>query len=146
MVTPCGRAPIDLPAGRHLYCGFKGPGGSKARLSCHFQCGKSVRWHIDQLTERGRLVGSWIFPGGNERISCHFQRGKSVRWHIDQLTGRARLVGSWIFPGGNERKLVRELSPLPVPLPGFGSSDCATCRSHLLRWSNGIVLPLCGPF
>jgi hypothetical protein len=29
-----GRAAIDLPAGRYLYCGSaKGPGGLKARLS-----------------------------------------------------------------------------------------------------------------
>jgi Uri superfamily endonuclease len=42
----CGRAAIELPAGRFLYCGSaKGQGGSKARLSRHF---KSVRWHIDQ--------------------------------------------------------------------------------------------------
>ena len=107
MVTLCGQAPIDLPAGLYLYCGSaKGPGGLRTRLSRHFQRGKSVRWHIHQLTERGSVVGSWIFPGGNE---C---------------------------------KLVRKLSQLPMPLPGFGSSDCATCRSHLLHWSNGIVLPL----
>jgi Uri superfamily endonuclease len=24
-----------------------------------------------------------------------------------------------------------------MPIAGFGSSDCATCRSHLLEWSNG---------
>jgi len=107
MVTLCGRAPIDLPAGRYLYCGSaKGPGGLKARLSRHFRRGKSVRWHIDQLTERGSVVASWISPGGDE---C---------------------------------ELVRRFSQLPIPLPGFGSSDCATCRSHLLHWSNGTALPL----
>ncbi len=107
MVTLCGRAVIDLPAGRYLYCGSaKGPGGLKARLSRHIRRGKSVLWHIDQLTERGSVVGSWIFPGGDE---C---------------------------------ELVRRFSQLPVPLPGFGSSDCATCRSHLLPWSKGPALPL----
>jgi len=107
MVTLSGRAAIDLSAGRYLYCGSaKGPGGLKARLSRHLRHGKSVRWHIDQLTERGNVVGSWIFPGGNE---C---------------------------------ELVRGLSQLPVPIPGFGSSDCATCQSHLLNWSNRMALPL----
>ena len=107
VVTLCGRAAIDLPAGRYLYCGSaNGPGGLKARLSRHFRRGKSVRWHIDQLTERGSVIGSWIFPGGFE---C---------------------------------ELVRRFSLLPIPIPGFGSSDCAKCRSHLLKWSNGKALPL----
>jgi Uri superfamily endonuclease len=52
-----------------------------------------------------------------------------VRWHIDQLTERGSVVGSWIFPGGNECKLVRKLSKLPMPFPGFGSSDCATIEA-----------------
>ena len=66
-VTLLGQAAIELPAGRYLYCGSaKGPGGLKARLSRHFRRGKSVRWHIDQLTERGSVVGSWIFLGGDE--------------------------------------------------------------------------------
>jgi len=29
---------------------------------------------------------------------------------------------------------VAALSCLPVPIPGFGSTDCVRCRSHLLRW------------
>jgi Uri superfamily endonuclease len=61
---------IALPAGRYLYCGSaKGPGGLKARLSRHMRRGKSVRWHVDQLTEQGLVIGSWIFPGGDE---CRF--------------------------------------------------------------------------
>ena len=109
MVTLGGRSAIDLPTGRYLYCGSaKGPGGLKARLSRHFRRGKSVRWHIDQLIERGSVVGCWILPGGDE---C---------------------------------ELVRRFLPLPIPIPGFGSSDCATCRSHLLQWSKGTALPLPG--
>jgi histidyl-tRNA synthetase len=106
-VTLLGQAAIELPAGRYLYCGSaKGPGGLKARLSRHFRRGKSVRWHIDQLTERGSIVGTWIFLGGDE---C---------------------------------ELVRRFSQLPIPIPGFGSCDCAKCCSHLLQWSNGTALPL----
>jgi len=101
-----GRSPIALPAGRYLYCGSaKGPGGLKARLSRHMRRGKSVRWHVDQLTEQGLVVGSWISPGGDE---C---------------------------------ELVQMCSHLPMPIAGFGSSDCATCGSHLLFWPNGIALP-----
>ena len=99
VVMLSGRAPIALPAGRYLYCGSaKGPGGLKARLSRHMRRSKSVRWHVDQLTEQGLVIGSWIFPGGDECRS------------------------------------VQMCSYLPMLIAGFGSSDCATCRSHLLRW------------
>jgi len=66
-VTLSGRSPITLSAGCYLYCGSaKGPGGFKARLSRHMRRGKSLHWHVDQLTEQGLVVGSWIFPGGDE--------------------------------------------------------------------------------
>ena len=55
-------------------------------------------------------------------------RGKSVRWHVNQLTEQDLVIGSWIFPGGDECKLVQMCSYLPMPIAGFGSSDCATCR------------------
>jgi Uri superfamily endonuclease len=70
------------------------------------------------------------------------RRGKPVRWHVDQLTEQGLLIGSWIFPGGDECSLVQMSSHLPMPIAGFGSSDCATCRSHLLQWSNGRALLL----
>jgi histidyl-tRNA synthetase len=108
-VTLGGRSPIVLPAGGYLYCGSaKGPGGLKARLSHHMRRGKSLRWHVDQLTEQGSVVGSWVFPGDDE---C---------------------------------ELVQMCSHLPMPIAGFGSSDCATCRSHLLVWPNRMALPWLG--
>jgi Uri superfamily endonuclease len=106
-VTLYGRPPIALSAGRYLYCGSaNGPGGLKARLSRHMRRGKSLRWHIDQLTERGSVIGSWIVPGGDE---C---------------------------------ELVRRLLPLPIPIPGFGSSDCAKCRL-IIQIENHKALECC---
>jgi Uri superfamily endonuclease len=94
-----GRRSALLPPGRYLYCGSaKGPGGLRARLGRHMRRGKTRRWHIDQLTEAGRVLGAFIVSGGDE---C---------------------------------ALVAAHAPLPVPLDGFGSSDCPRCRSHLLRW------------
>lgn len=96
---------VELPAGRYLYCGSAyGPGGLKSRLARHMRRGKSVRWHIDQLTECGIVTGAWIVCGGRE---CD---------------------------------LVAKLAPLPAPIPGFGSSDCRRCRSHLLYWPIGLSL------
>jgi Uri superfamily endonuclease len=72
------------------------------------------------------------------------RRGKSVRWHVDQLTEQGSVVGSWVFPGGDECELVQMCWYLPVQIAGFGSSDCATCRSHLLFWPNGKAVPWLG--
>lgn len=97
---------LGLPPGRYLYCGnARGPGGLRARLARHMRKGKRIHWHVDRLTEAGRVLGAWIFPGGDE---C---------------------------------ALVRRLAGLPVPIPGFGSSDCARCESHLLAWPEGAILP-----
>jgi Uri superfamily endonuclease len=94
-----------LESGRYLYCGSAyGPGGLRARVGRHMRCGKPVRWHVDQLTERGRVCGALIFPGRHE---C---------------------------------ALAARLSHLPVPIPGFGSSDCRGCTSHLFAWPAGTPL------
>jgi Uri superfamily endonuclease len=60
------------------------------------------------------------------------RKGKLVHWHIDQLTERGAVTGAWIVPKGRECDLVTMLARLPMPIPGFGSSDCRRCRSHLL--------------
>jgi Uri superfamily endonuclease len=58
---------LPLIPGRYLYCGSaKGPGGIRARIAHHLRRGKSIHWHIDQLTEAGTVIGAWAFPGGNE--------------------------------------------------------------------------------
>ena len=71
------------------------------------------------------------------------RRGKAIRWHVDGLTEAGTVLGAWTFPGGHECDLVAALSYLPVPIEGFGSSDCRRCRSHLLRWPDtaGALLP-----
>lgn len=93
------RALVTLASGRYLYCGSaKGPGGLRARIARHMRCGKPIRWHIDNLTEAGDVLGAWTIVGGDE---C---------------------------------QLVASLAHLPMPIDGFGSSDCRSCRSHLLHW------------
>ena len=62
----------------------------------------------------------------------HMRRAKRSRWHIDQLTENGDVLGAWIFPGGIECDLLDMNSALPVPIVGFGSTDCKRCRSHLL--------------
>jgi Uri superfamily endonuclease len=97
LVSTARQPPIGLLPGRYFYCGSaNGPGGLRSRLARHMRHGKSLHWHIDQLTERGAVTGTWIVRNGRE---CD---------------------------------LVAMLAPLPMPIPGFGSSDCSRCLSHLL--------------
>jgi len=85
--------------------------------------------------------GSAYGPGGlRARLTSHWRRQKSLRWHVDQLTARGITMGAWVVPSGDECDLVRMLSDLPTPITGFGSSDCKICRSHLLRWPEGVSL------
>lgn len=86
--------------------------------------------------------GSACGPGGiAARVSRHMRRDKAVRWHIDRLTEAGSVLGAWVFPNGNECALVARLSVLPVPMTGFGSTDCRSCASHLLAWPERMDLP-----
>ncbi len=79
--------------------------------------------------------GSAHGPGGiAARVSRHFRCEKKPHWHIDQLTIAAREITARVFPGGNECDLAARLGNAGAepPLPGFGSSDCRSCTSHLL--------------
>ena len=70
--------------------------------------------------------GSARGPGGlRARLGRHMRRGKAVRWHIDRLTEAGTVLGAWVFPDGHECDLVTAVSSLPVPIAGFGSTDCA---------------------
>lgn len=93
------KASVLLAPGCYLYCGSaNGPGGLRARIARHMRRGKPIRWHIDNLTEAGCVLGAWTIVEGHE---C---------------------------------QLVASLAHLPIPIYGFGSSDCRNCDSHLLGW------------
>ncbi len=86
--------------------------------------------------------GSARGPGGlRARIARHMRRDKKPHWHIDQLTLAGVVEGAFIQPDGDECALNSTLSHLPIPLEGFGSSDCPRCRSHLRYWRKGAALP-----
>ena len=70
-----------LARGLYLYCGSAyGPGGLAARVGRHLKRGKTLRWHIDHLTEAGDITGALLAPGGREcdlagRIAGHPDSG-----------------------------------------------------------------------
>lgn len=91
----------------------------------------------------GRYVycGSAYGPGGiRARIARHRKRDKTVRWHVDRLTAAGCIVAIHAEPGARECDLVARAMASPdafAPAPGFGSSDCRRCASHLIKVSGG---------
>jgi Uri superfamily endonuclease len=71
----------------------------------------------------------------HHRADHHDPRGGAARGRPrDNLTEAGTVLGAWTFPGGgDECDLVAAPSHLPVPIEGFGSTDCRKCRSHLLH-------------
>lgn len=87
--------------------------------------------------------GSAYGPGGlRARLARHMRRDKRAHWHVDQITCIGLVEGAFVEEGGDECALNAALGALPLPLPGFGSSDCPRCASHLRFWPHGAELPL----
>lgn len=86
----------------------------------------------------GRHVyaGSAYGPGGvRARLKRHFRPDKRPHWHVDRLTAAAVDLAAVALEGGRECAIVAALqrsTGARHAIPGFGASDCRTCRSHLL--------------
>lgn len=86
--------------------------------------------------------GSARGSGGlRARLARHMRRDKRPHWHIDQLTVAGEARGAFIVEGGDECALNAALAALPIPLEGFGSSDCPRCGSHLRFFPPDARLP-----
>lgn len=81
--------------------------------------------------------GSARGPGGlRARLQHHFKKDKKPHWHIDRLTLKAQTVVALALENADECELVARLmetEKFMFPAPGFGSSDCTKCKSHLLK-------------
>lgn len=81
-------------------------------------------------------AGSARGPGGlKARLRRHLRADKKPHWHIDRLANAATRMTAFAIPDGRECALVQSLlesEQYHHPLPGFGSSDCRICTSHLL--------------
>jgi histidyl-tRNA synthetase len=69
------------------------------------------------------------------------RKDKRAHWHVDQLTLAGQILGAFILESGDECALNAALDGLPIPLPGFGSSDCRRCAAHLRLWPKQAALP-----
>ncbi len=105
---------------------------------------ETARLPVQRLTAGWYLYcGSARGPGGMQaRVARHMRPSKTERWHIDRLTVAALSVHAAAFSDMSECEIVAGLlrcEAFSVPVPGFGSSDCRTCPSHLVRF--GSVAP-----
>lgn len=83
-------------------------------------------------------AGSARGPGGvSARVARHMRHDKKPHWHIDAITTMRPPIAALCYPNGLECDLVGALCDqggFSFPVPGFGSTDCRTCSSHLLAW------------
>jgi len=94
------------------------------------------------------LPGDYLYCGSangsgglRARLARHMRKDKRARWHVDQLTLAGQILGAFVLEGGDECALNAALAALPVPLQGFGSSDCRRCAAHLRLWPKEAALP-----
>ena len=82
-------------------------------------------------------AGSARGTGGlRARLQRHFRADKKPHWHIDRLTAHALDLTALMVAGGDECVLTDALLAarrFDIPISGFGSTDCRSCSSHLLR-------------
>jgi Uri superfamily endonuclease len=81
-------------------------------------------------------VGSARGAGGiRGRCARHLRAPLRCHWHIDWLLAGALDRAVVPFPGQQECEVLARLLAIEgasVPVPGFGSTDCRRCPSHLL--------------
>jgi len=124
------RAGSDAPAGKGAYV---------LALRLDEPVGLAIGGHT-AIIEPGAYVysGSAYGPGGiRARLSRHLRRDKKLHWHVDRLTLAASAIEALALEAGSECAIVETLSRSAAFIPalaGFGSSDCRTCPTHLLRW------------
>lgn len=116
--------------------------GSKGAYLLLLQLQNGVEVCLPSRPSVRMKAGGYIYCGSARggggiaaRLKRHFRRDKKLHWHIDRLTGQAAAVEALAVPGGDECDLAARLlrsGRFEVAAEGFGSSDCRTCRSHLL--------------
>lgn len=85
--------------------------------------------------------GSAHGSGGlKSRVGRHQRANKKPHWHIDYLLPHAEILEIWcgFAPPETEHTWVAIILRQPgaaTPIKGFGSSDCKSCESHLVKLS-----------
>ena len=110
-----------------------------------------IRRLAGQRLPPGRYLygGTANGPGGiRARVRRHLKRKKKVHWHVDHLTRAFGVAAVFAVVGGDECAILAAARRWPgvrVPVPGFGSSDCARCPAHLVSLPDDLDLASLGP-
>ena len=127
-IARCDEAALPEQAGAYLLL-VKLDGRLSVSLGKQPTCRLAAGWYA--------YAGSAYGPGGiRARVARHFRVDKAPRWHIDQLTQSASAIWAAPAPGRTECALLQAMGARPgiaLSIPGFGSSDCRNCSSHLLQ-------------
>jgi len=97
------------------------------------------------ILKKGQYLyaGSAFGPGGiRGRVRYHLKQPKPAHWHVDDLTSVGLVQAIFIFPRVKECEVIKRfqrVTETQTPVPGFGSSDCATCEYHLVQMPSFIV-------
>jgi len=114
-----------FPLGYYLYLG-SALGGLRNRLARHSRPEKKLRWHIDYLLQRARLIEVWSMASGERLVTSARSR-----------PGPNSSYSDWAASACQEclwAEVARNLPGAQVPIPRFGSSDCH-CPSHLVYFA-----------
>jgi Uri superfamily endonuclease len=108
----------------------------------HFDLKTALAVPVARLGHPTLTPGTYVYAGSargaggiRARVARHLKPDKRPHWHVDYLSAVAVCTGVRVYPGGHECDLVADLlaAGATVPVPGFGSSDCRVCGSHLVR-------------
>lgn len=136
-VTACGLQGTWLKPERQLeLAGAKGAYLLLLDLPCHLEITLPSR-PASRLAPGAYLYCGSARGGGGiaARLRRHFRSEKKLHWHIDRLTLQAAEMSALAVPDGDECHLAGVLlqsGRFEYAAEGFGSSDCRSCKSHLL--------------
>ena len=91
-------------------------------------------------------IGSAFGPGGlRARLNRHLNTRRSHFWHIDYLLSIANIFCVYYLVSEHRYECLwsQALATQPdvfIPAPGFGSSDCGICTTHLTVFPGRIFL------
>jgi sugar fermentation stimulation protein A len=105
---------------------------------------KVIELEIGKLGIYRIPLGYYAYTGSamrnlSKRIERHKRKDKKIKWHIDYLLDNdsVEIIDVFEYPSAMKEECRKnlELQNLPgsfIPVPGFGSSDCNICKSHLI--------------
>ncbi len=90
-------------------------------------------------------LGKQCFPAGyyayvgsairnpDSRLMRHLRSSKKKRWHVDYLREMATIkrIHLYAMDECTVNESLKEIPGFEIATPGFGSSDCPRCVSHL---------------